>query len=390
MTLRIPGSGTLKGVAVGVLAATLPATGCRADRDDGRDAAVAEEGTIAVPLRSAALLETRWLIAPDPSLEPPLAAPVALEVDRARNRLLILELQPPELRVYDLRDGRFRATLGREGDGPGEYRYPSAIAVDRTGVAAVLSMGGRLTFWKSDGTLAGIVRIGAGMSTDIVAAQGDSFYVKTDRFPPEDVAEFRVATPDTVLARPRFRDAGIPGTEEPGRSLKNHSYAVGGTPDGGLLISPPGPDYVILRLGVKGRVRQKIRRPEVGPLRRSEKEIEAIRERVRKSFAAAGRSAPADLSVPLYRPHVSRLAVASDGSIWALTRRGDGSTAIIDSFAADGSFVASYRVPLRVADLAVTSDAIYFLARADLDVPGVAVAARPRETSAESPGGDRL
>jgi hypothetical protein len=315
-------------------------------------------------------------VPPDPAGDPPLAAPVALAVDEEGGRLLVLETQPPELRVYDLSSGVFLGALGREGDGPGEYRNPIALAVHPGGLAAVLSTSGRVTYWGRDGTLAGIAQVGLGMATDIVAARVDSFYVKTDVLPPDDVAEFRVTAADTVLARPLFRDLDVPGTEEAGRPYKNHTYAVAATPSGELLLAAPGQEYLILRVDRSGDVSQVIRRPEIEPLRRSEAEIEALRERVKKAFAALGREPPASLRVPMYRAHVSRLTVAPDASIWALTQRGDSSAAIIDRFDARGRFSASYAIELRVSELSVSSDAVFFLARSALDVPGIGLAER--------------
>jgi hypothetical protein len=323
-------------------------------------------------------LEARWLVPPDASGEPPLAAPLALAVDEDLGRLYVLETQPPGLRVYDLESGSYVGALGREGDGPGEYRNPIALAVESGGgLAAVLSVSGRITFWWGDGRFAGTVRVGSGLATDIVAARADSFYVKTDLFPPDDVAEFRVVAVDAVLDRPRFRDSEVLGTEEPGRPFRNHAYAVAATSAGDLLLAPPGPDYTILRVGDGGEVIQEIGRPEVGPLARSEEEMEAIRERVRRAFAAMGRVAPSGTPVPKYRAHVARLAVAPDASIWALTQRGDSSRAIIDCYDAEGVYSGSLSVDLWVSELAVSSRDIYLLARSTFDLPGIAVARRP-------------
>ncbi len=376
-----PGAGTGMlnwGVAAGLLAATLAGAGC----SDRPDEASARAATLkaAVGDEAAQTLASRWLIPPLTSLEPPLAAPVAIDVDIARGRLYLLELQPPELRVYDLQDGRFIGAMGREGDGPGEFRFPVDLAVSSTGVAAVLSMGGRVAFWTADGRFAGEVRTGTGLATDLLAARGDTFYVKSDLFPPHDYAEIRVVVTDSALTKARFRDEGLAGLEEAGTASKNHSYAVSATPNGDLLISPPGGDYVIYRIGPGGELRQTIRRLQVPPLLRSEEEAEAVLERVRKGFAAAGRATPQSLRVPLYRPHISRLAVSADASIWALTGRGDGETAIVDHFSAGGSFLASYRLPLSAGDLVVGERSIYLLARGAHDVAGVALTERPRIT----------
>lgn len=370
------------GVWLGVAAATAATLGSAGCGDDG--SAAGSSGAVAVERASEtgrveALpeLEAVWLVPPDPAGEPPQAAPIGLGVDGRGRRLYVLETQPPELRIYSTEDGRYLGALGRAGDGPGEYRNPIALAVEPGGLVAVLSTSGRVTYWGPDGELAGTVQAGPGLASDVVAARADSFYVKIDLFPPVDVAEFRVAALDTVLARPVFRDSQVPGTEEPGRPSRNHSYAVAATPVGDILLAPPGPDYLILRIGRDGATRQTIGRPEMRPLRRSEAEIEALVERVQRAFAALGRPPPAELEVPIYRPHIAQLAVTPDAGIWALTQRGDSSVAVIDRFDPSGEFVASYAVRLRVSRIAADGDAIYFLARSDFNVPGIAVAASP-------------
>jgi len=366
------------GVAASLLAATLLVQGCKGRRNRSE----LQPSTEVLPalLDSTKQLKYQWLVPPDPALEPPLAAPVEIAVDAERRRLLVLESQPPGLRVYDLATGRFIRTLGGPGDGPGEYRYPISLAVNREGVAAVLSMAGRVTFWGTDHALLGSVRTGPGLPTDILAARADSFYVKVDRFPPLDVAEFRVVAPDTALAGSRFNDEAIPGTDEIGHASRNHSYAVAAGGSGGLLISPPGPEYLIMRVGSTGTVRAVIRRADVAPLRRSAAEIEAIRRRVRRNFAAAGRAAPTDINVPVFRSHIARLVVAGDGSLWALTQRGDSATTVVDQFSPEGRFIGSHRIGLRASQIALTDKGLYLLVLSRLDLPAIAVADRPETT----------
>ena len=351
------------------MAAALAGSAC----EEGTPRAVSTVGdkVAAVPV------QTRWLIPPDPNLEPPISAPLDIAVDEERGRLLILEGLPPELRVYGL-DGQIKATLGREGRGPGEYMSPFAISVNAQGVAAVLNMGGRVTYWSPDGILLGTAETGGvGLSTEILPARADSFYVKIDRFPPNDVAEFHVATLDSVLPNVRYNDKDVPGTESPGSPVRNHSYALAATPGGELLLSPPGPVYMILRIGPDGEIAQTIRRPEIGPLRRGAEEIEAIKERILKRFAELGATPPPDLRVPELRSHIARLTVAADSTIWALTWRGADSVSIIDTFDKNGSYTASYRLDILAREIAVDSERLYVLALGDMDVAGVAVADRP-------------
>ncbi|UCF18785.1 MAG: hypothetical protein JSU87_12700 [Gemmatimonadota bacterium] len=363
-------------VVAGILATTLALSAC-GERSAERSRAVRADSRGAAALDSVVVLATRWLVAPSPEQEPPLAAPVGLAVDDERGRVYVLELTPPELRLYDADDGRFLGALGREGDGPGEYRHPIGMALNGGGTAAVLAVSGRVTFWDSGSELLGIATAGPGLATDIVPARGDSFYVKTELFAPEDVAEFRIVHPGLAMARTRFSDAEVTGLEEPGRDSRNHSYPIAATMSGGLLIAPPGPDYRIIGFSPEGVVAGTARRQEVEPLERDAKEIEAIRTRIRNAFATAGRPAPKDIPVPMYRAHIARLCVAGDGTIWALTQRGSGEISMIDRFDEHGRFQGSLRVGLRISELFVTSSHIYLLARSELDVPGIAIGLRP-------------
>ena len=366
----------LSGVAVAFAAATPLLVGCHGDR--GQQAPPIR-GVVAGPSQRAMPLDLHWLVPPAADQDPPLAAPLALDVSPDGRAIYVLELLPPELRVYDAGDGRFLRRLGRDGEGPGEYRHPRSLAVNRDGVAAVLSMNGRLTLWSGgqDHSSLRTIQTASGVASEVLAARGDTFVVKTDVFPPADVSEFRRVTPDTALPEPFFVDDAVPGTEPTSGSFRNHAYAVAATPEGQLLLAPPGPDYLIIRIGSDGERLQTIRRPEVPPLRRSAEEIEELRERVRKGFRSMGRPPPAVIPVPEHRSHIARLAVAPDLTIWALTQRGVEGAAIIDVFSADGEFAASYVVAFSVADLALTSDAIFLLAKSRLDVPGIAAAERP-------------
>lgn len=336
----------------------------------GRASAAAAAG-------GSAALTTRWLIRPDASAEPPLAAPIAMAVDGPRGRLYLLEAQPPAVRVYAAGDGRYLTTLGAEGDGPGEYRHPISLAVDEeSGTCAVLSVAGRVTFWGPGGGLRGTLRVEpGGLATDVVPAGQGAFYVKVDRFPPADVSAFYRVTPVGIDERPIYEDGGLAELSIPAGSIRNHAYAVAAGPEG-LLIALPGAEYRILRVGSRGRAEEFASR-DLAPLRRDEEEIRRIRANVRRGFARVGRRAPERLLVPPFRPQVVQLAVAPDGEVWALAGRGSEGDAVLDRFDPRGRRRATYRVPLRVAALAIDQDHLYLLARSELDLPAVAVVNRP-------------
>jgi hypothetical protein len=253
-----------------------------------------------------------------------------------------------------------------------------ALAVSTGGVAAVLSMNGRLTLWNWHGDLLAVRQVARGIGSGVTAVSGDTFIVKVDLFPPIDVAEFRRVTSESTASAPFYSDEELEGIADSGQPYRNHAYALAGTPRGDLLLAPPGPEYLIQRVDPGGEAVQAIRRPEIGPLERSAREIEELRQRVKRGFAAAGRSTPREFSIPPYRSHIARLAVARDGTIWALTPRGGESHALVDAFDADGKFAGSYSLELDVADLVVGTGALYLLARSADGVPGIAVARRPQ------------
>jgi hypothetical protein len=67
------------------------------------------------------------------------------------DRIYIADGQVPAIRIYDL-SGSFVDNLGREGSGPGEYRYPAGSGVDADGRVYTLDMvTGRLLMYSHEG-----------------------------------------------------------------------------------------------------------------------------------------------------------------------------------------------------------------------------------------------
>jgi DNA-binding beta-propeller fold protein YncE len=60
-------------------------------------------------------------------------APSGLAVDDARGRLYVIDARRHVLVVYELATGRLLRTVGRRGAGPGEFNFPTAVAVGPDG-----------------------------------------------------------------------------------------------------------------------------------------------------------------------------------------------------------------------------------------------------------------
>ena len=62
-----------------------------------------------------------------------LVAPSGLAVDDARGRLYVVDSRRHVLLVYDLATGRLLRTVGKRGAGPGEFNFPTGVAVGPDG-----------------------------------------------------------------------------------------------------------------------------------------------------------------------------------------------------------------------------------------------------------------
>lgn len=71
----------------------------------------------------------------------------------SRREILVLDHQAHDIRVFDS-NGQFLRTIGREGEGPGEFQSPMGILIDATGRAWVPeAFNGRYTVFDRDGEL---------------------------------------------------------------------------------------------------------------------------------------------------------------------------------------------------------------------------------------------
>lgn len=89
----------------------------------------------------------------------------AIAVDR-QGQMYAFDSHVPALRVYG-QDGTWLRDIGREGEGPGEYKQPdSGLAILPDGRVAIRDPGnGRITFYSPDGEYDGFYRIAGSFNT---------------------------------------------------------------------------------------------------------------------------------------------------------------------------------------------------------------------------------
>ena len=91
------------------------------------------------------------------TLQPPdgalTAVPWGVVADPEGRRIFVADATSERVVVFDA-DGTFLRTLGRAGDGPGEFRSPTALALDEDGAAAVWdARRGIISRWSTEGEL---------------------------------------------------------------------------------------------------------------------------------------------------------------------------------------------------------------------------------------------
>ncbi|MXW08509.1 MAG: 6-bladed beta-propeller [Gammaproteobacteria bacterium] len=92
------------------------------------------------------------LIPPDSALT---VVPWGVTADEATGRIYVADRPNDRVVVFDS-SGRYAGTLGRSGEGPGEFRNPWAVSMDPSGPLVVWDNGRRLlSRWSSGGELLG-------------------------------------------------------------------------------------------------------------------------------------------------------------------------------------------------------------------------------------------
>jgi hypothetical protein len=111
------------------------------------------------------------LVPPDSALT---AVPWGVVADPSTGRIFVADWTGTRVAVFDLA-GAYMSSYGRAGDGPGEFRNPSAVALDPEGALMVWDAGrGILSRWSGEGELLDEQRAG-------VSYWGPGFAVGRDR-----------------------------------------------------------------------------------------------------------------------------------------------------------------------------------------------------------------
>ena len=290
------------------------------------------------------------LIPPDSALT---VVPWGVTADEATGRIYVADRPNDRVVVFDS-SGRYAGTLGRSGEGPGEFRNPWAVSMDPSGSLVVWDNGRRLlSRWSSGGELLGEQR----PDLDI---RGPEFAVGTDWLATVTATGAGMATRrqlvlhregDTTTLHETIADMAMMemrGGSFPAEELFAPEHVWTNRGDSIFFLKGP---YYRLDMSVGGSLELSIRRPldpievtremavtniEEGPgaygdlMRRNGLEAEDI-------VAAIG-----------YEERISpvlSVTTAPGGRLW-VTRTLDGFTPhAVDAFDASGSYEGTFDAP---------------------------------------------
>jgi hypothetical protein len=328
------------------------------------------------------------------------------DVDRDGN-IYAYDSQIPLLRKYD-REGRFVATFGREGGGPGEYRGVSGLAVAPDGTLKLWDRRSfRLSSFARDGEFLRAHRIVSnarfGSPPLFVDTLGKT-YVGTLLFEGSGFGRtggrglLQIGTDGQVVDTLREPDWGyerptVELTVGSGSSLTRTIQRIPFYPSPLFTFSPHGyyvtglgDRYAVSLVGVDGRVVRIERRIEPVPVLPEEKSD------WRESITMSMRRARSDWRwrgppIPDTKPAFRQIRVGRDGRIWVLLYQPaerqdiaapDGQPVnpgrvwvepvVFDVFEPDGRYLGAVRVPRETNIQVARGDYVWGITRDSLDV----------------------
>jgi hypothetical protein len=254
-------------------------------------------------------------------------------------------------------EGEHLATIGREGDGPGEMRRPRDMFISDDGVVNILQgMPGRVTRINPDGTPAGqhtyahdpnnpgqfgILLVGEGYQDEMVlvgkrmtfsGGQGKETYF---------LARCNHEAIETVsmLEKESTVNYGALVMDELDQDFVLGRMDLG--PDGRVYAAPERNEYRINIYGLDGQVEKTITREYKAPARtdRQSKVARSILEAIGAYYPRP----PAEIRIEEHEPAIVGLMVTADGRIWTRPSDADrtmpeGAWALMDVFSPDGQF----------------------------------------------------
>jgi hypothetical protein len=334
--------------------------------------------------------------------------------------IFALDRQVPVVRQYDAQ-GKFVRNIGRRGQGPGEMRSPSGIALTRDGRLLLWDTANwRINIYSATGDILPQITTPSGSSGSSMAQYARALMVDTAgrivtrktvfsaplaprptvwlRFEPNGNPIDTVyappspfTTPELVASNDRFRKTNeVPFWPQRHVAMSPLGHMIAGFPNRyAFEIHRPDGPVISVRRDVKP---EPVSRQERADARRE------IEEGMRQTVPTWTWSGP---DIPDTKPYYSGLQVALDGRIWVVltsevspragsVSMGGGSgppsrtrpsvsgpppkpprPALYDVFEPDGQYLGQVQVPAKVSSVVRRGDQVWAIAYDDDDVPRI-------------------
>ena len=275
--------------------------------------------------------------------------------------------------------GKLRDSLGRKGQGPGEFLVAAGLAVGPVGEVALLDLRTRrLTIWEADGTLRGSTQITA-FPVDLlwrgaspvagVVRFGETVML---RFGPVRLGEKEIGTPIAVFPDPKIGE--YPSALSCGTC--RHALTAAGT----LLVAAPDTFYRVSELDAAGTAARTWRRSGVGAGLRTAEELTALRNRL-AAGPGGGRPLPGmesrfrapDDDALRFRPRFQGIGLDERGRLLALVSNAGSPAPVIDVFSAEGRFLGTLVPERALQALVVRGNRVAALSETPDGTPAILV-----------------
>lgn len=307
--------------------------------------------------------------------------PSALAVDRT-GCIFVLDYEVPCIKKFDP-IGRHIATFSRRGEGPGDLRIPTDIAVIGNGEVVVYDAGShRLTFFDNDGKYIRdygyekeVSRIrGLGERTLVMELRDNDPYFSEEGthisivVAPMDLTSEVVIDSMTVIDQVTLRRDGRVIGQASVPFAADLLWDVGPL---GTVVTVNSGTYEVGVYSDRGvRIRSWTHRMEAVSVSSAEKEV-YFRRIERRHGPQFVRSVLESIVVPDVKPFVRSLHCDPAGYILAGLMRHEGEAPRYDIFDPKGHFVASCRAERLTKDAVLTDPFVYDLRQSQDDLPTV-------------------
>lgn len=302
---------------------------------------------------------------PDSEGRPFLGARVVTAVD-ARGGMAVADKYEDRLVLLDSA-GTPKGTVGRSGQGPGEFDYVAAIVRLPVGFAVWDMFQGRLEVYDDDWRLVRTIRVPflggeqavpLGDGVGVIVVRPSLSVVWTTDLTEDAEPTWRAIELSPILGpRPEVGEQRVP--------------VIGGSRDGHLLVGWGHGSYLIHAVDTAGAELFTFGR-EMDPPLRGEVDLERIEKRRARLGSLGVGSGQSEDPYP-FNPHYRSIKEDACHRLWVGTYRGTDSTTVADVFDHDGHFLDEAIMPGRGRLDDVTGTHAYLVVEDRDDVSGIEV-----------------